>query len=221
MTVQEFSNEFDILFNNVTSNQAPGLDEYEKSVFLTSAQEEIILNLYNGKNQFEDSFEKTEELRRSLSDLMVTSVYTTDVKESDNNKLSSKSTFYVLPDDLWFITYESIVDLNNNIIEVIPTTQDEYHRRRKNPFRGVTKRRALRLEYGSNKVEIICNSMIKTYTIKYLRKPTPIILCSLEGGDLTINSLNAETPCTLDTSLHRLILERAVQKAALSWSNSK
>ena len=29
MTNQEFSNEFDILYNNVTSNQAPGLDEYE------------------------------------------------------------------------------------------------------------------------------------------------------------------------------------------------
>ena len=39
MTNQEVSNEFDILYNNVTSNQAPGLDEYEKSVFLTKAQD--------------------------------------------------------------------------------------------------------------------------------------------------------------------------------------
>ena len=37
MTNQEFSNEFDILYNNVASNQAPGLDEYEKAVFLTNA----------------------------------------------------------------------------------------------------------------------------------------------------------------------------------------
>ena len=35
MTNQEFSNEFDILYNNVVGNQAPGLDTYEKSVFLT------------------------------------------------------------------------------------------------------------------------------------------------------------------------------------------
>ena len=42
MTNPEMSNEFDILYNNITSNQAPGLDEYEKSVFLTKAQDEII-----------------------------------------------------------------------------------------------------------------------------------------------------------------------------------
>ena len=37
MNVQEMSNEFDILYNQVNSNTAPGIDEYEKSVFLTKA----------------------------------------------------------------------------------------------------------------------------------------------------------------------------------------
>ena len=37
MTIQEFSTEFDVLYNNVTSNQAPGLNEYEKSLFLQSS----------------------------------------------------------------------------------------------------------------------------------------------------------------------------------------
>ena len=47
MTTQEFSNEFDVLYNNIMSNQAPGLDEYEKSVFLTKAQLEILKNYFN------------------------------------------------------------------------------------------------------------------------------------------------------------------------------
>lgn len=34
---REFSDEFDVLFNNISSNQAPGLDQYEKSLFLTRA----------------------------------------------------------------------------------------------------------------------------------------------------------------------------------------
>lgn len=34
---EEFSNEFDVLYNNISSNQAPGLDQYEKSVFFTRA----------------------------------------------------------------------------------------------------------------------------------------------------------------------------------------
>lgn len=37
MSTQEFSNEFDVLYNNIMSNAAPGLDGYEKSVFLTKA----------------------------------------------------------------------------------------------------------------------------------------------------------------------------------------
>ena len=46
MTAAEFSQEFDILYNNIASNQAPGLTEYEKSVLLTKAQDEIIKNYF-------------------------------------------------------------------------------------------------------------------------------------------------------------------------------
>jgi predicted metal-dependent hydrolase len=42
MTNPELSNEFDVLYNNITSNQAPGLSELEKSVFLTQAQEVLV-----------------------------------------------------------------------------------------------------------------------------------------------------------------------------------
>lgn len=49
MTTTEFSNQFEILYNNITSNQAPGLDEYEKSVILTQAQEEILEAFFNPK----------------------------------------------------------------------------------------------------------------------------------------------------------------------------
>ena len=53
MTIKEFSDEFDILYNNINSNQAPGLNDYEKSIFLTKAQEELILSYYsNIRNKF-------------------------------------------------------------------------------------------------------------------------------------------------------------------------
>ena len=75
MTLQEFNTNFDLLYNNIASNQAPGLDEYEKSVFLTKAQEELVISLYDGRNSSGESFENTEEARRSLSSLVKT--YTT------------------------------------------------------------------------------------------------------------------------------------------------
>lgn len=72
MTVSEFSNEFDILYNNINSNIAPGLNEYEKSVLLTEAQENLIKSLYNGHNVYQDSFEESEEIRSYLSGLVKT-----------------------------------------------------------------------------------------------------------------------------------------------------
>ena len=47
MTNEEFSNEFDILINNI--NVGLEFDEYEKSVYLTKAQEEVVEGLYTGK----------------------------------------------------------------------------------------------------------------------------------------------------------------------------
>ena len=37
MTNKEMSDLFDALYNNITSNQAPGINEFDKSVFLTKA----------------------------------------------------------------------------------------------------------------------------------------------------------------------------------------
>jgi hypothetical protein len=51
MTAEEFSDQFDVLYNNITSNQAPGLTEYEKSVFLTKAQNEIVKNYFTAESK--------------------------------------------------------------------------------------------------------------------------------------------------------------------------
>jgi len=58
MTIQEFSSEFDVQYNNIASNAAPGLDEYEKSVLLTRAQDELIKNYFNPKgNKYQEGFD--------------------------------------------------------------------------------------------------------------------------------------------------------------------
>lgn len=68
MTNTEFSNEFDILYNSITSNQAPGLDEYEKSVFLTKAQDEIIKAYFNPRsNKTQEGFDGSEKRQIDFS----------------------------------------------------------------------------------------------------------------------------------------------------------
>lgn len=219
MTNVEFSNEFDSLLNSYAGNGSGiELDEYEKSVFLTEAQESFIINNYNGKLSG-NSFENTEEVRRYLSNLVKT-YSTTDKKTPAGFRgLSSNSVFFSLPDDLWFITYEA-VNLKDDALGcksgedvcVTPITQDEYHRIKKNPFRGTNERRALRLDLSGQTVEIISKYNIESYLVRYLTRPTPIILTTLPD-DLTINGEQNETECKLNSVVHRAILDIAVRLA--------
>lgn len=76
MTNQEFSNEFDILYNNVTSNQAPGLDEYEKSVFLTKAQDQIIKDYFDPRsNKVQSGFDDSQRRQIDFSMILKSVVY--------------------------------------------------------------------------------------------------------------------------------------------------
>lgn len=216
----EFSSEFEILYNNIMSNAAPGLNEYEKSVFLTQAQEQIVIEAYTGNNN-NSSFEGTEEIRRYLSDLVKT--YITSTKE-DGVGLSTNSTFFKIPNEVWYITYESVKLLDSNLgckdsneALVIPITQDEYWKISKNPFKGPTDRRVLRLDNNSNIVELISKYNISTYLIRYLVQPSPIILEDLSSYGITINGVSEITECKLNPVLHRIILNRAVTLAKLAY----
>lgn len=229
MTTEEFSNEFDIIldsyrrfkdFDNKEELDSLDFNEYEKSIFLTKAQEEIVLELYSGKNSFDDSFEKTEETRRFLNQLVKT--YSTTDKVEDYIGLSSKSIFFKLPEDLWFITYESVIVsssesdyMNNKDILVVPITQDEYFRLSRNPFRKANNKRALRLDIKDDVVEIISEYDISKYLLRYISKPEPIILIDLPD-ELSINNISVKTECKLNPAIHRAILERAVKLAIIS-----
>lgn len=222
MTLNEFSDEFDVLVQQGLSTSSTKdiltFNEYEKSIFLTKAQEQVVIAAYSGKNQFNDSFEETEEIRRYLSNLVKT--YVTEDRKTGYDGISSHSFFFSLPEDLWFITYES-VNLNESSlgcsdgknITVVPITQDEYHRLKRNPFRRENKKRVLRLDVLDNVVELISDYDITSYLVRYVSKPSPIILIDLDN--LSIDGINIKTECKLNPVIHRIILERAV-KLALS-----
>lgn len=75
MDSTEFSNQFDLLYNNITSNQAPGLSEYEKSVFLTKAQDEIVKNYFSPQskgNNLQQGFDDSAKRQADFSLLIKT-----------------------------------------------------------------------------------------------------------------------------------------------------
>ena len=215
MTCEEFSLEFDLLYNNIMSNKAPGLSEYEKSLFLTQAQESIVLDIYSGK--YGDSFERTEETTSYLNQLLKQRTYDSG-EFTEGNKLDTRSVFITLPEDIWFKTGETAYIIDNfykcNVdglreVMVFPVTQDTLVRTKRSPFRGPNERRILRLDSGKNQVELISNYEIHSYTVRYLSRPEPIILKELPQG-LTIGGKSSPQTCLLNTAIHKAILSKAV-----------
>lgn len=71
-------NMIEVLYNGIASEQAPGLNAYEKSVFLTKAQNEVVLNHFNAKskgNTLQEGYD--DNPKRQVDFSMLTSVATT------------------------------------------------------------------------------------------------------------------------------------------------
>lgn len=233
MTTTQFSDEFDILINSQAIlkqfglTQGIELDEYEKSLFLTYAQEELVRNLYRGNQADRNSFEETELQRRYLDKLIKQATVTSIVVMPDAEKIEGISAFFQLPADVMVITLERLkvtslqTCYNNKVIDVIPITQDTYLTQSKNPFRSPSMKgrtnQAWRLDYGNNVsrvVEILPPAEVtaNSYIVRYLRKPNPIILTTLDNN-LAIDGKTTVQTSELDDILHRQILQLAVIKA--------
>ena len=221
MTNKEFSDGFSTLLNSFGITPNITLDEYEKSTFLTNAQEQLIIDIYSGRNIiYGKSFEQTEEIRRYLSNLVET--YETSTKVTGKLGLSKDSVFFEIPQDTWFITYEVAFLKDSRLgcldgieASVVPLPQDDLYRAKDNPFRGPSKDRVLRLDIKSDLAELISKYNVDKYLMRYISQPTPIILEDLPDG-LSINGVSTESECELNPVVHRAILERAVQLAIIS-----
>lgn len=221
MNVQEFSNTFDTLLQPYITKDINGnqnnlaFDEYEKSVFLTKAQEQIVLELYQ-------ELEQSEEVRKYLSNLIKTDNYV-PVGEQDETLINDnfKSYKVEISNDILFMIYEqcTLSDenncINNKVVSVVPTIHDDLDKVLKNPFKSPNSRKVIRLDFD-NKIELISKYNISNYKVRYLKKPNPIILVELEDN-LSINNgdtkvSNGET----NPILHERVVQRAVQLAVQS-----
>jgi hypothetical protein len=231
MTVLEFSNEFDIAYNGIASNSAPPIDLYEKSVYLTKAQLEIIKNYYNPLgNKYKQGFEQTEKRRADLRELLRTGI--TSITVSSNDGIDDDSQFFRIPNATYLIIQEkakvSSTDacVNGTYINVTPKTHDEYNNQKDNPFKQPYKKDIWRLDYyalsGNNKnVELISPYTITEYRFRYIRYPEPIILTNLAtafpGENLSIDGIATSQTCKLGEGIHREILDRAVEMATADY----
>jgi hypothetical protein len=221
MNINEFSDQYDVLlasylrfkkFDPQKILDSVEINEYEKSLYLTKAQNEIVTELYTGKSIFQESYEQTEQLRRYLADLNTSEVISTFIPSTAGIATGSKTC--KIEGDLLYITHEACkVELSNSLCdgqEVImactPISRDEYNSTKDNPFKN---NKVWRVDQDYNTVELISKHNIKEYRVSYLRTPSPIILEDIYP--YTINGESDESDSRLHPILHEYILERAVQ----------
>ena len=219
MDVQELSNLFDTLLqpfivkDNFDEQNTLAFDEYEKSIFLTKAQEQIVLELYQ-------ELEQSEENRKYLSNLIKTGNYV-PIGEQDDTLINNifKSYKVEIEDSVLFMIYEqcTLSDesncINGRIVSVVPTIHDDLDKVLKNPFKSPNNRKVIRLDFD-NKIELISKYSISNYKVRYLKKPNPIILVKLE--DLNIDKKQEVSNGETNPILHERIVQRAVQLAVQS-----
>lgn len=243
MITKEFSDMFDVLFNNITSNQAPGLNEYEKSVFLTKAQDELVKNYFVPEgNPHQKGFDGNQKRQIDFSMLMTTGQ---GQYAQQNGVVDPRGYMFTLPSGILYIINESIqftVEEGTKVVgirQVIPLSYDEYMRLMSKPYKEPVKYQAWRLitsqSFGTGaapQVDIVLTTSDKKkyvkgnlsslkYIIRYVRRPNPIILDDFAdslGEDVSIHGKNTVTECELDPAIHEEILQRAVELAKIAWA---
>lgn len=235
MTVQELYYEFNLAYNNLSSNMAPGLDPYEISIYLTKAQNMIVDALYG-------EFEKSEEARKKLSNLVKTkkilpiNANSGAFTDEDIRLYIDYSVVFPIEDNIRYVVNEK-VKMNNNadrcirnkFVNIIPVSHDEVDKLINNPFR-FNMTRGFRMDVSlsdSRHVELLLkDTNVEYYQIRYIKTPHPVILEGISNPDndlkidnILANDSNASNGELIET-LHRQLIDTAAALAANDYRKS-
>ena len=167
MTIQEFSDQFDILYSAVTEGNST-IDEYQKSIYLTKAQYQILREYFelpsgpNSTTGFDGSAKRQIDFSALLRTKKVTPIKV-DINESpyptlnlylvslaQNNKLSGDQISDPYDSQIIFPIQEmATVTTNSNsnvkLLQVIPITHQKLRTILSSPYGQPLKRQAWRL----------------------------------------------------------------------------
>lgn len=253
MTTQEFSNAFDTLLNSYNSKANFGegaartdivLDEYEKSVFLTQAQDIIIKSYFSSATnpQGEGIDDST---RRQVDFSGLITVATENLNKSNHDAIKCfdpRGLLCSLPDDVLIILNERL-EVSKSITPegggtaktikksyvVVPINYTEYDRLMSRAYAQPLKKQCWRLFQGNNSSAKTIQSEIipiegivensATYYVRYIKRPTPIILTDLNFENqesLDIDGKSEVSECKLNPIIHMDILNKAFELAIVA-----
>lgn len=244
MTTREFSDSFDTLLNSYANKAAFGedtskadirLDEYEKSVLLTQAQDLVVKSyFYNNQNQQGQGFDDSERRQVDFSSLI--KVATLTQSSAQTNVFDDRGILFDMPKktngstDVLFILNERLlvptgVGTAKDTYVIVPLNYREYDREMSKAYSQPLKKQAWRLFQNTSTQFDVQSELVPIwdavtnenksniiYKIRYVQRPDPIVLVDLPDG-LTIDGVSEESECTLNPILHVDILNKAVELA--------
>ena len=219
MTTQEFSNTFDTLLNSYNSQGMFGeqasrgeivLDEYEKSVLLTQAQDIIVKQYFEGggvNGGFDDSARRQVDFSNLITVEEITKEENPVLTPYDERSLIYKTpavnigteqapvyrakVLYILNEKIVVSTIIGETTTKRQYV-VVPINYKEYDRQMSKAYAQPLKKQAWRLfqDGGTSALDLyseiipvensITSGEIPKYKIRYIRRPQPIILTNLD-----------------------------------------
>ena len=247
MTTQEFSNAFDTLLNSYQSQGMFGeqaskgeivLDEYEKSVLLTQAQD-ILLKEYFEGGGFDSSIRRQIDFSHliSVAELTVEGTPPIGFVPYDERSLIFKTPSTLVSSGIYksnvlYVLNEKLIIGNSSpkILVVVPINYREYDRQMSKAYTQPLKKQAWRLYQDADNSaggtsalysEIIApegavGGLTTKYKMRYIKRPKPIILVDLtfaNSASLQIEGISTVSECELNPIVHMDILNKAVELA--------
>lgn len=243
MTTDEFSNTFDTLLNSYNTQASFGetsskqdivLDEYEKSVLLTQAQDIIVKSYFDKTlNQQGQGFDDSTRRQVDFSSL-ITVREGVQYTDSSYPSYDSRGILYKCPVNILVVLNEKleVYDAKQHLKStsvVVPINYKEYDRQLSKAYTQPLKKQVWRLfQTTGSGIDIISelipiegtigNTDVPKYKIRYIRRPRPIILQDFNldtVDDLAIDGYKDKTECELNPIMHMDVLNKAVELALI------
>lgn len=242
MTTAEFSDTFDTLLNSYntqanfgeeSSRQDIVLDEYEKSVILTQAQDIIVKTYFDRSlNQQGQGFDDSTRRQVDFSNL-ISVKRGKKIEDDDNEPFDSRGILYRCPSDVLLVLNEKLEIYNNGVLKstavIVPINYKEYDRKTSKAYTQPLKKQCWRLFQSDVGIDIVSELIpiegtigpkdTIQYKIRYIRRPRPIVLqdFSQDTTDhVNIEGVSTVSECELNPIVHMDILNKAVEIAILT-----
>ncbi len=238
MTPQQFKDQFNLLYNNINNNAAPGLNDAEISSFLNKAQDEVVKQHALGAHtNYQLGINQTSKRDVELDTLIKTASYTPYTTEDilsihGRGKLftpPNKKILIILSEVVQITTWEEIIEPtvdddspNSSTLipiitpyDVVELSYTQFNKFLSGSYKYPKKGQCWKLRHD-NKVELV-------YPAKVYES-----LESLNSEDLTYNMVYVELPqqfnlpntgCALPEVLHMEIVQRAVELAKAAYAS--